>query len=172
MVGMKFDLIIGDKGNLVAATITGEPGKSPANRAGRSKVTIDVSISSIVDEYFRLRGYANPDANQALLFLVSKIGELADAFVHGQQSWVRNNGKERNIAEEIADVFMMLAIFAKEMEIDLLDVLGDKLASKGYPRSWIPYFLIMVPTDESYQEEKLAGVRPPCLQTEDGCTGK
>ena len=51
----------------------------------------DCDIIEIVENYYAFRGLTQPDTNQAFLFLVSEIGELSDALVANQASWVRNN---------------------------------------------------------------------------------
>jgi NTP pyrophosphatase (non-canonical NTP hydrolase) len=91
------------------------------------------SLSEIVKAYYQYRGLTQPNANQAYLFLVSEIGELADALVANQADWVRNNPeRERKIEPEIGDVLMMLTVFAMEMGIDPQDAMLAKMASKGF----------------------------------------
>lgn len=91
------------------------------------------SLSDIVKAYYEFRGLTQPDANQAYLFLVSEVGELADALVANQADWVRNNpDRERKIEPEIGDVLMMLTVFAMEMGTDPLQAMLDKMASKGF----------------------------------------
>ena len=90
-------------------------------------------ISEIVKAYYEYRGLTNPDANQAYLFLVSEIGELADALVANQAKWVRNNPeRERDIEAEIGDVLMMLTVFSMEMGIDPVEAMLKKMERKGF----------------------------------------
>lgn len=90
-------------------------------------------LVELVQAYYRFRGLTEPDANQALLFLVSEVGELADAFVEGQGAWVRNHpDKERDIKDEIGDVLMMLTVFAHQLGVDPLDALKAKMERKGF----------------------------------------
>ncbi len=87
----------------------------------------------MVKAYYEFRGLAQPDANQAYLFLVSEIGELADALVANQAQWVRNNpDRERNISAEIGDVLMMLTVFSMEMGVDPVEAMLAKMKSKGF----------------------------------------
>ena len=66
----------------------------------------------IVQTYYEKRGLKTPDPLQALLFLVSEIGELADSIVQNSD-WVRNNpSKQRVVDDEIGDVLMMLTVFS------------------------------------------------------------
>lgn len=91
------------------------------------------TLEEIVADYYTSRQYAVPDANQALLFLVSEIGELADAQVHGQDRWVRNdNQKNRSISGEIGDVMMMLTVYAAAHGCDPVGCMLDKMRSKGF----------------------------------------
>ncbi len=56
------------------------------------------SLVQIVQDYYAFRGLTQPNAGQAFLFLTSEVGELADAFVHDQAAWVRNNpDRERDV---------------------------------------------------------------------------
>lgn len=119
-------------------------------------------LHRIVEQYYQYRGYARPDALQALLFLVSEVGELAEAYLHqqqvadiatedflrevvedgrvadalvsGQQSWVRNGDRKHApvLADEVADVLMMLVVFAGCMGIDAAQALLAKMRKKGF----------------------------------------
>lgn len=87
-----------------------------------------------IRRYFEDRGlvYAEKPLD-AYLFLVSEVGEVADALVHGNADWVRNNpNKERRLDHELADAYMMLAITADLSGVDLDEALLEKMASKGY----------------------------------------
>lgn len=91
------------------------------------------TLQTVIEGYYRYRGYACPDPSQALLFLVSEVGELADAHVHGQADWVRNTaGKERSIPAEIGDVMMMLAVYAASQGVDPVGAMLDKMRRCGY----------------------------------------
>ncbi|MBI9043155.1 MAG: hypothetical protein JEZ06_01645 [Anaerolineaceae bacterium] len=87
-----------------------------------------------VEAYYKFRGLTHPDAAQAYLFLVSEIGELADAFVADQAEWVRNNpDRSRIVEDEIGDVLMMLTVFASSQGIDPYDAMLTKMKKKGFP---------------------------------------
>ncbi len=86
-----------------------------------------------VNRYYNFRGLTQPDAAQAFLFLVSEMGELADAFVQEQAEWVRNNpDRERDIEAEIGDVLMMLTVFASTQGFDPFEAMLKKMGSKGF----------------------------------------
>ena len=90
-------------------------------------------LNDIVEEYYAYRGLTTPDANQAYLFLVSEIGEMADALVANQADWVRNNpDRERSVEPEIGDVLMMLTVCAAQLGIDPVEAMLNKMKSKGF----------------------------------------
>ncbi len=93
-----------------------------------------MDLYKYLDGYYEFRKMTKPDGHQALLFLVSEVGELADAVVHGQAEWVRNTpGKERSVEDEVGDVMMMLAVTAMQMGLpDPVACMRKKLAGKGY----------------------------------------
>lgn len=119
-------------------------------------------LHRLVDKYYRYRDYARPTTLQALLFLISEIGELAeaylyhhhaadiaerdflrqvaeqgrvaDALVSGQNAWVRNGDRKKApvVADEVADVLMMLVVFAESLSIDVVQALLAKMHKKGF----------------------------------------
>jgi NTP pyrophosphatase (non-canonical NTP hydrolase) len=92
----------------------------------------EVGLRQIVETYYRQRDLTQPDATQALLFLVSEVGELADAHVESQAEWVRNNDRERGVEDEIGDVLMMLTVFAATQGVDPVDAMLAKFQRKGF----------------------------------------
>ena len=91
------------------------------------------SLVQIVQDYYTFRGLTQPDAGQAFLFLTSEVGELADAFVHDQAAWVRNNpDRERDVESEIGDILMMLTVFAATQGVDPRDAMLKKMRRKGF----------------------------------------
>ena len=91
------------------------------------------ALTQAVKAYYEKRGLKFPDANSALLFLVSEVGELADALVNQQPGWIRNHpDKERDLKEEIGDVLMMLTAMAIAFDIDPFEAMLDKFQGKGY----------------------------------------
>jgi NTP pyrophosphatase (non-canonical NTP hydrolase) len=91
------------------------------------------TLNDTVQRYYQFRGLTQPDAGQALLFLVSEVGELADAFVEDQAEWVRNNPeRERDLPSEIGDVLMMLTVFAQQLGVDPYQAMLAKMQRKGF----------------------------------------
>lgn len=90
-------------------------------------------IRDLIIRYYQYRGLTMPNESQAFQFLVSEIGELADALVSSNGTWVRNNpDRERNIGEESADVLMMLYVTLMERGIDPYEELLKKFKKKGF----------------------------------------
>lgn len=107
-----------------------------------------------IKQYFTERGLTYPSkALDAFLFLVSEVGETADAFVHSNDEWVRNNpNKPRDLEMELADIYMMLFITADLSGVDLDEALFAKMRSKGYDYANKPFPPISIYGEE--REEK------------------
>jgi len=114
-------------------------------------------INTIINKYYDLRGLRMPDAEEALAFLLSEIGELmeaylmnrtessgeyddvfhamkvigksADILVGQKEGWVRNYDrlKTPSVEDEIGDVLMMLSVFSLALD-DNLDPMWHMLA--------------------------------------------
>lgn len=83
--------------------------------------------------YFMFRGLEMPNEAQAFQFLVSEVGELADALVSSAGKWVRNNpDQDRNPEMEAGDVLMMLYVTMSRHGIDPLKGMIRKFQSKGF----------------------------------------
>jgi len=91
---------------------------------------VDSRIKLQVMDYYEQRGLVMPDTEEALHFLVSEIGELSDAYVHQKKDWIRNNEKERDLAEEAADVLMMLYVLSLAADIHPFTRLIKKMKEK------------------------------------------
>jgi NTP pyrophosphatase (non-canonical NTP hydrolase) len=92
-------------------------------------------LAAILASYYEFRYGGNmPSAEDALLFLVSEVGELSDAFVSQKPDWIRNNpDKVRSIRAEVGDVFQMLLVFCAQMGINPIEAMKAKWRSKGWP---------------------------------------
>ena len=91
------------------------------------------SVLDVVKAYYQFRGLTIPDDTQALLFLVSEVGELADSHVEQQASWIRNHAeKERGIEDEVGDVLMMLTAYCIARGIDPVECMLSKFKKKGF----------------------------------------
>ena len=120
------------------------------------------TLPELVEQYYTHRGYVTPKTDEALLFLVSEVGELceaylslyrprsfstrmflnlvsrigrtADGIVSGKAAWVRNGDRKKtaSAAYEIGDVQMMLTVVAGSLELEPVGCMLDKMASKGF----------------------------------------
>lgn len=86
------------------------------------------SLNELAKTVMDCKWYETPTIEQATLFLVSEVGEAADAL---SRSWsrpfVRNSDKSTNFAEELADVVIMAAITARVAKINLDYAMSKKL---------------------------------------------
>ena len=91
------------------------------------------TVIDVVKAYYDFRGLTVPYDSQALLFLVSEVGELADAHVEQQASWIRNHAqKERSVDDEVGDVLMMLTAYCISRGIDPVEFMLNKFKKKGF----------------------------------------
>ena len=87
----------------------------------------------LIKDFLTWKGGIVPNFDDSFLFLVSEVGELADAVVANREQWARNDlRKIRSIRKEIADVFMMLLLTADAGGINLQDELREMMRSKGF----------------------------------------
>jgi len=93
----------------------------------------DLEASSV--GHIITRGGVVPNPANALMFLTSELGELADAYVNTKEDWARNNEKVRSIPDEAADVLYMLLAFSWSSGFSLLEAMFAKMArtAKTWP---------------------------------------
>ena len=66
--------------------------------------------------------WPHPPVLDAWAFLVTETAELGDALLrlgYGQLEYVRHHDKEPSVANELADVYMMLCTVANHLNVDL-----------------------------------------------------
>lgn len=92
-----------------------------------------MNIIETVKAYYEFRGLTIPNDTEALLFLTSEVGELADAHVEQMASWIRNHPeKHRGVEDEVGDVLMMLSAYCIARGIDPVECMLHKFAKKGF----------------------------------------
>lgn len=88
-------------------------------------------IQKKVDDWIKTYGvrYFNELTNMAIL--TEEVGELARlvARTYGEQSF-KETDKNRNIADEMADIFWVLICMANQMNVDLTDAFLKNLEKK------------------------------------------
>lgn len=90
-------------------------------------------IVETVKAYYEFRGLTVPNDTEALLFLTSEVGELADAHVEQMAGWIRNNpDKDRGVEDEVGDILMMLTAYCIARGIDPVECMRSKFAKKGF----------------------------------------
>ena len=97
-------------------------------------MTEELTIKEIqkkVDDWIKTYGvrYFNELTNMAIL--TEEVGELARlvARTYGEQSF-KETDKNRNIADEMADIFWVLVCMANQMNVDLTDAFLKNLEKK------------------------------------------
>ncbi|MEE4195850.1 MAG: hypothetical protein V2J07_11680 [Anaerolineae bacterium] len=92
-----------------------------------------MNIIETVKAYYEFRGLTIPNDTEALLFLTSEVGELADAHVEQMASWIRNHpDKHRGVEDEVGDVLMMLSAYCIARGIDPVECMLNKFTKKGF----------------------------------------
>ena len=95
-----------------------------------------MNIVETVKSYYEFRNLGVPNDTEALLFLVSEVGELSDSHVEQMGEWTRNNpDKDRGVEDEVGDVLMMLTAYCIAREIDPVECMLKKFAKKGFDAS-------------------------------------
>ena len=109
--------------------------RTHAEQHGKPQEVRLSTIAEALDEYYAYRQMRMPGTVDAMLFLASETGELADAIVSGRGDWVRNNpDKVKDIPGEVGDVLQMLAVTANTFGIDPIAAMFNKWQSKGFDR--------------------------------------
>lgn len=89
----------------------------------------------VILDYFRYRKLKVPGFLPAIMFAYSEMGEIADAIMRGTwfgDGWIRNNEREVDIGSELADAYMQLELAAHALDLNLQQLLLDKMRSKEY----------------------------------------
>ncbi len=97
-------------------------------------------IHQILD-YFRQTGRKVPELLPAVIFAQTELGETFDAIMRAGlvgEGWLRNHERDARIEVELADTYMMILLAAAAIEVDLDEVLTEKMLRKGWqPESWL-----------------------------------
>jgi NTP pyrophosphatase (non-canonical NTP hydrolase) len=92
-------------------------------------------IGSLVQAYFDHRGYVEPTTAEGFNFLVSEIGEFADALNQANKNhWVRNHPDEKHAhpEREGGDILMMLIKTMSTLRSDPIEQMVETFKEKGY----------------------------------------
>lgn len=83
--------------------------------------------------YFRHRKMRVPSVVEAVVYAQTEMGEVFDALMrngHFGAGWVRNAERTVDVAEEIADAYMMLELAASASGFSLQEKLREKMIKK------------------------------------------
>lgn len=83
-----------------------------------------------IEAYYRARGLKWPDKKDAAIWLTTEVGELLDSLMRQESGWVRNTQKELDPSLELADCLLMVMVCAKAMNVDVVEVLLEKMEKK------------------------------------------
>jgi len=104
--------------------------------AGPNYRVVECQIDGIMSpilKYFNARNLKMGDIDKSFQFLVSEIGELADAIAEQEGGWTRNNERERDPWLESGDVLMMLAVTMWQVSgHDPIAGMFEKFKIKGF----------------------------------------
>jgi NTP pyrophosphatase (non-canonical NTP hydrolase) len=136
-------------------------------RMTASEFMVDATILRDVRSYFKFRKYVEPTSTQALLWMISEMGELCQLITEdmeltpealvlgkmmelgveaenvltgGDRPWVRNNPiepKREDVAREAGDVLMMFYKFAEKAHILPYFSMTEKFKEKKWVTDWI-----------------------------------
>ncbi|MGZ3775052.1 MAG: MazG nucleotide pyrophosphohydrolase domain-containing protein [Pseudobdellovibrionaceae bacterium] len=83
-----------------------------------------------IQEYVRNleieRGFSSQDVLQKCLLLGEEVGELFKAIRKQQQMSIDLNSKTSSVADELADLIIMLSAIANRLDVNLEKALRDK----------------------------------------------
>ena len=115
-----------------------EKARGASLRNQRQIITAELDpITMLVDEYYMARELVSPDLDDAMHFLTSETGEVADAIVeYKSRGYKRNNpqNKTKDVASEIGDVLMMSTMVAVHVQSDPITAMVAKFKRKGYDK--------------------------------------
>ncbi len=69
--------------------------------------------------------------DDSILFLCSEVGEVCDARLRGNTSLIRNNEREVDIGDELADVVFMAFKVADALSLNLDGIIMEKFNAKS-----------------------------------------
>jgi NTP pyrophosphatase (non-canonical NTP hydrolase) len=93
----------------------------------------NLGLVSMIERYYEARAYFWPDAEEAILWTITELGEACELLLARKQGWVRNrpDGKEEysrgRFEEELGDAIMMLLVAGIVSDVDPLVALREKM---------------------------------------------
>ena len=96
-----------------------------------------MTLSALIDEYYRVRGLTEPNEWEALGFVITEIGEAYEHLLERNKKFKRNNPQDKPqewsaeaFGIELGDSIMMLYRAGKAVGVDPFELLREKLGRK------------------------------------------
>lgn len=88
-------------------------------------------FEELLGEYYETRGLRRPAPEEALLWLVTEVGEAADEWMRIDKDWVRNNPQPdyspERFGSELGDVMLMAMVAGLADGVSPLEMLLEKM---------------------------------------------
>lgn len=94
-----------------------------------------MTYRKMFQQYLIKKGWSSfPDVDDAILFLASEVGEVCDARLRNKKLYIRNNEREVDIGNELADVVFMAFRVADALNLDLDHIIKEQFDAKSQIR--------------------------------------
>jgi NTP pyrophosphatase (non-canonical NTP hydrolase) len=96
------------------------------------------TLNDVVQKYIDARNLTEPNYQEAMLWLASEVGELADSLLSLDDKWVRNRPEDKSggldwVHDEVGDVLMMLTVVCNKLDgADPIGCLFEKMRKYGF----------------------------------------
>ena len=93
-------------------------------------------IYDLIQQEFALRNKVRPTVEEAILWLITELAEVAEIQLDRGRTWVRNNPENKSqyskehLAEELGDVIYMALVAGMVAEVDPLQAMEYKVKAK------------------------------------------
>jgi len=93
-------------------------------------------LCGLIGAYYQIRELKVPDTAEAMMFAASELGEAFDVLLELRGGWTRNHPEDKRdtvdaLAEELADVLMMIMVAGHSIGVDLENVLIARMKRKA-----------------------------------------
>ena len=88
------------------------------------------AVKMVVELSATRDAFTIPNRNEAVMFIVTEVGELFDAILREDDRWVRNSQREQKFEKELADVVFMCLLAAIASKIDIDKVVREQLVKR------------------------------------------
>ena len=98
---------------------------------------VDMALKALIRFEFKVRGLKWPTTQEAMMWIVTELGEAAEVILADIPGWVRNHPEnhppysEERLAEEIGDVIYMMMVLAIINGVSPLTAMVKKITRKA-----------------------------------------